>query len=106
MEATMAHALGNLAAISLALVASVSCGMGPSGKAAITSQGHLCDKPKGERTYVEPCLSTTTRNPDTPTKDVPNSVQVINRDLMDDQKALRVEDALRNVSGVQPGRGR
>ncbi|BCA56550.1 hypothetical protein W02_36900 [Nitrospira sp. KM1] len=70
------------------------------------SQRNPCELPKTERTYVEPCTSFTSRNPDTPIKDIPGSVQVINRDLIEDQRALRIGDALRNVSGVQGGGGR
>ena len=61
---------------------------------------------KTERTYVEPCASTLSRNPDMPIRDVPSSVHVVNRGLMDDQRALTIGDALRNVSGVQGSRGR
>lgn len=69
--------------------------------------GHdLCSKPQTERTYFEPCITSTSRQPETPIKDVPGSAQVINRELMEDQRALTLGDALRNVSGVQGGGGR
>lgn len=36
--------------------------------------GHdLCSKPQTERTYFEPCITSTSRQPDTPIKDVPGS---------------------------------
>lgn len=63
-----------------------------------------CRPPKQERSYVEPCVSTTPGTTQTPIRDMPWSVQVINRDLMDDRKTLRVDESLRNVSGVQSGR--
>jgi len=37
---------------------------------------------------------------DTPIQDVPASIQVISRDVMDDQNAQDVREAVRNVSGV------
>lgn len=59
-----------------------------------------CSKPKREHSYLEPCISFSGQGPQIPIRDVPSSVHIINRDLLDDQKALRIEDALRNVSGV------
>lgn len=53
-------------------------------------------------TYVAEEASTATRT-DTPLMLVPQSVGVVTRQLMDDQKAVRVEQALRNVSGVAIG---
>ncbi|MCW5799638.1 MAG: Ferrichrome-iron receptor [Nitrospira sp.] len=52
--------------------------------------------------YVAEESSTATRT-DTPMIQVPQSVGVVTRRLMDDQKAIRVEQALRNVSGVAIG---
>ena len=66
--------------------------------------GNSCPQAKQERSYVEHCTSSTSRDPNTPIHDIPGSVQIINRDLIDDQKALTIGDALRNVSGVQGGR--
>lgn len=65
-----------------------------------TSSEDQCNKPKQEHSYLEPCVSLGGRGSQIPIRDVPSSVQIINRDLLDDQKALRIEDALRNVSGV------
>jgi len=50
---------------------------------------------------VTTCVSTMSRDPDTPIRDIPSSTQVITRPVIEDQKALTVGDALRNVSGVQ-----
>lgn len=52
--------------------------------------------------YVAEEASTATRT-DTPLIQVPQSVSVITRKLLDDQKVIRVEQALRNVSGVSIG---
>ncbi|MEM6521272.1 MAG: TonB-dependent receptor [Cyanobacteria bacterium P01_C01_bin.70] len=49
--------------------------------------------------YVEPNTSTATRT-DTPLRDIPQSIQVIPREVLEDQQVIRLNDALRNVSGV------
>ncbi len=49
--------------------------------------------------YRVPNASTATRT-DTPLRDVPASIQVIPRQVLEDQKAERLQDALQNVSGV------
>lgn len=63
----------------------------------------MCEEPTGDHTYTASCISMGSRQPDTPIRDVPSSAQVITRPLIDDQRALTVGDALRNVSGVQGG---
>ncbi|MEM7061898.1 MAG: AMIN domain-containing protein [Cyanobacteria bacterium P01_B01_bin.77] len=52
--------------------------------------------------YFEPNATTATRT-DIPLRDVPQSIQVIPREVLEDQQVIRLEDALRNVSGVTPG---
>jgi len=52
----------------------------------------------GER-YLVPNATTGTRT-DTPLRDIPQSVQVIPRQVFQDQQVIRLDDALRNVSGV------
>ena len=49
--------------------------------------------------YVEPNTSTATRT-DTPLRDVPQSIQVIPREVLEDQQVIELNDAIRNVSGV------
>ena len=44
-------------------------------------------------------LSSATRT-DTPVKAIPQSIQIINRQLIDDQQTIMLSDALQNVSGV------
>ncbi|BAB74287.1 ferrichrome-iron receptor [Nostoc sp. PCC 7120 = FACHB-418] len=39
---------------------------------------------------------------DTPLRDIPQSIQVIPRQVIEDQRATQLNEALRNVSGVQP----
>ena len=51
--------------------------------------------------YVSPNATTGTRT-NTPLRDIPQSIQVIPREVLDDQQVIRLEDALRNVSGVTP----
>ncbi|MEM9804003.1 MAG: TonB-dependent siderophore receptor [Cyanobacteria bacterium P01_D01_bin.56] len=54
--------------------------------------------------YVVPSAITGTRT-DTPLRDIPQSIQVIPREVLEDQQVIRLEDALRNVSGVTPSGG-
>ncbi|MFG6101423.1 TonB-dependent siderophore receptor [Leptothoe sp. EHU-05/26/07-4] len=53
----------------------------------------------GESRYVEPNTSAATRT-DTPLRDIPQSIQVIPREVLEDQQVIRLNDALRNASGV------
>lgn len=55
-----------------------------------------------QRPYVAPNATTGTRT-DTPLRDVPQSVQVIPPQVIRDQQVVRVEEAVRNVSGVTFG---
>jgi len=55
----------------------------------------------GER-YLVPNATTGTRT-ETPLSDVPQSIQVIPRQVLEDQQAIRLDEALRNVSGVTFG---
>ncbi|MEM8545258.1 MAG: TonB-dependent receptor [Cyanobacteria bacterium P01_H01_bin.119] len=49
--------------------------------------------------YYQPSATTATRT-DTPLRDIPQSIQVIPQEVLEDQQVLRLNDALRNVSGV------
>lgn len=46
--------------------------------------------------------SATASKTDTPIFDTPAAIQVVPREVMDDQKSTRIRDALENVSGVRP----
>lgn len=52
-----------------------------------------------EDDYFVPNASTATRT-DTAILDIPQSIQVVPQNILEDQQILRVDDALRNVSGV------
>ncbi|MHC5738012.1 TonB-dependent siderophore receptor [Nostoc sp.] len=54
--------------------------------------------------YSVPDASTATRT-DTPTRDIPQSIQVIPQQVIKDQQITRISDAVRNVSGVTPQGG-
>ncbi|PIG94609.1 TonB-dependent siderophore receptor [Gloeocapsopsis sp. IPPAS B-1203] len=58
----------------------------------------------GEQTqgYIVPNASTATRT-DTPLRDIPQSIQVIPQQVLEDQQVIRLDEALRNVSGIVPG---
>jgi iron complex outermembrane recepter protein len=58
---------------------------------------------RGEQdTYRVPEASGATRT-DTPVRDIPQSIQVIPRQVLEDQQVIRLTDAIRNVSGVVEG---
>ena len=54
---------------------------------------------EGEDDYYVPDASTATRT-DTPIRDIPASIQVVPREVIEDQGATNVREILRNVSGV------
>lgn len=65
-------------------------------------------KERDEHRYTADESSSATRIP-VPIEDVPRSISVVTRQVMEDQKVIRMNDALRNVSGVfqsQSGGGR
>ncbi|MBW4514824.1 MAG: TonB-dependent receptor [Timaviella obliquedivisa GSE-PSE-MK23-08B] len=47
--------------------------------------------------------ATTATRTDTPLRDIPQSIQVVPRQILEDQQVIQLEDAVRNVSGVVPG---
>jgi iron complex outermembrane receptor protein len=49
--------------------------------------------------------SSTGTKTDTPLLQTPAAVQIVSRELMDDQQVLRVADAVKNVSGVYVAQG-
>ncbi|TVP63631.1 MAG: TonB-dependent receptor [Nodularia sp. (in: Bacteria)] len=55
-----------------------------------------------EDRYSVPNATTATRT-DTPLRDIPQSIQAVPRQVLDDRQVIRASDALRNVSGVQRG---
>ena len=54
---------------------------------------------EGQGGYRVPNASTATRT-DTPLRDIPASIQVIPRQVIEDRNVERLQDALENVSGV------
>jgi iron complex outermembrane recepter protein len=56
----------------------------------------------GESSPYRPPNAATATKTDTPLRDVPQSIQVIPRQVIEDQKIIRISDAVRNVSGVTP----
>jgi iron complex outermembrane receptor protein len=69
-----------------------------------TPEEELVVTGEGQSGYRVPDATTATRT-DTPLRDIPQSIQVIPRQVLDDQKILRISDAARNVSGVTPQGG-
>jgi len=52
--------------------------------------------------YRVPNATSATRT-DTPLRDIPRSIQVVPQQVLEDQKAFRLDEAVRNVSGVTSG---
>ncbi|KZL48893.1 ferrichrome-iron receptor [Nodularia spumigena CENA596] len=52
--------------------------------------------------YSVPNATTATRT-DTPLRDIPQSIQAVPRQVLEDRQVIRASDALRSVSGVQQG---
>jgi iron complex outermembrane receptor protein len=52
--------------------------------------------------YRAPTAITGTRT-DTPLRDIPQSIQVVPQQVLDDQQAVRLQDAVRNVGGAVQG---
>lgn len=52
--------------------------------------------------YLQPNASSATRT-DTPIRDIPQSIQVVPQEVIEDQQVTRLDEALRNVSGVALG---
>lgn len=50
-----------------------------------------------------PSRATTATRTDTPLRDIPQSIQVVPQQVLEDQQVIRASEALRNVSGVQRG---
>ena len=59
---------------------------------------------EGEDDYFVPNATTATRT-DTPLRDIPQSIQVVPREVFEDQQITRLEEALANVSSVVPSSG-
>lgn len=57
---------------------------------------------KPQEGYFVPGASTVTRS-DTPLRDTPQSIQIIPRQVLEDQQVIRLDEALRNLSGVVSG---
>jgi iron complex outermembrane receptor protein len=57
---------------------------------------------KVEEGYRVPNASTATKT-DTPIRDIPQSIQVIPKEVIEDQQVTKLEEALRNVSGITFG---
>lgn len=70
-----------------------------SGKEQPTTLPELVIKQIRETSYVTEEASSATRIP-APIKDVPRSIGVVTRNVIEDQKAFRIDEAIRNVSGT------
>jgi iron complex outermembrane receptor protein len=78
-------------------VGGLAYSLNPEGE---TPEEELVVTGEGQRGYRVPNATTATKT-DTPLRDVPASIQVIPRQLIEDRQSDRLGDALRNVSGIQ-----
>ncbi len=69
------------------------------GKVTVTAKAGYDANDPHNKDYAVPNASTATKT-DTPIMETPVSVQVVTKPVLDDQQVFRVEDAVRNVSGV------
>jgi iron complex outermembrane recepter protein len=90
-------------AISLALAAGAAAAQAPTDPTASRDAARELDQVvvvgRAQTLYSTPSSSFATRT-DTALEDTPQSIQVINRDLIDDQAARQITDLYRNVAGV------
>jgi iron complex outermembrane recepter protein len=77
------------------LVLAVTPGVGEEEEVEIT----VTAEQEEEAGYRVPNATTATKT-DTPLRDIPQSIQVVPQQVLQDQKVLRLNDALRNVSSV------
>ena len=70
---------------------------------SVTGNGPAVERAGGPVIGYRATRSATATRTDTPLRDTPQSVQVVPRDVLVDQQDIRLSDALRNVSSVQPG---
>lgn len=70
---------------------------------SVTGNGPAVERAGGPVIGYRATRSATATRTDTPLRDTPQSVQVVPRDVLVDQQDIRLGDALRNVSSVQPG---
>jgi iron complex outermembrane receptor protein len=82
-------------------VGGLAYSLNPEGE---TPEEELVVTGQGQRDYQVPDATTATKT-DTPLRDIPQSIQVVPRQVIEDQKILRISDAVRNVSGVIPQGG-
>lgn len=76
---------------------------GPAVLPALKVEGQTPEFADGPVQGYRATRSATGTKTDTPLKDVPQSVQVVPRSVIEDQQDNRLVDALMNVSNVQPG---
>jgi iron complex outermembrane recepter protein len=89
-EAQVSAAAGNLV---------LSVGAGAEGTAEAEDEIQVVVTGEEDDGY-DPADATTATRTDTPLRDTPQSIQVIPRQVIEDQGIRRTSDALRNVSGV------
>ena len=71
----------------------------PRNQEADNSSGIIQKENEQTHTYSVAYINSATKT-DTPVKSIPQSIQFVNRSLIDDQQSITISEALRNISGV------
>ncbi|MBW4471483.1 MAG: TonB-dependent siderophore receptor [Stenomitos rutilans HA7619-LM2] len=79
-------------------VAGLAYSLNPEGE---TPEEELVVTGEGQSGYRVPDSTTATKT-DTPLRDIPQSIQIIPRQLLDDRQITRIDQVADNVPGVQP----
>lgn len=92
-----AETVANAQSLVFTVTPAAAAGIEPSAPIRILATGE-----QDSEDYYVPRASTATRT-ETPILEIPQSVQVIPRAVIEDQQAIRLDEALRNLSGVVSG---
>lgn len=74
----------------------------PAAEAEGEEQIEVLVTAEGEEGYQVDNATTATRT-DTPIRDIPQSIQIVPQQVLEDQQVIRLDEAVRNVSGVAIG---
>ena len=105
MRPSLATALTPLAATLLAVLAHPAFAQGAAPHARTQTLGEVTIKSSAEDDAYSPATASSATKGSAPLRDVPQSVNVVPGQLLRDQGARSMEDALRNVPGVAMSHG-
>ncbi|EER58514.1 TonB-dependent siderophore receptor [Acidovorax delafieldii 2AN] len=105
MRSSLSHALTPLAAALLAALAHPVFAQTPASAAPPQALGEVTIRSSADDDAYSPATSSTATKGSAPLRDVPQAVNVVPGQLLRDQGARSMEDALRNVPGVAMSHG-